>query len=382
MPLPPLLADISAGADTFNVFTLGDWGPTPPGEVFWKGHCSSHSHDCKLVPVEECRQSLFNGDNTPSMCDANNWKKNNEAQDLVADAMAKHAESELPVAVVSVGDHFYMGGIPTPANLKRHDSLKVNHEYAFKTTWHDMYLANANGNKLNVPWLPVFGNHDYGGAGCQADWQVQIDYTKKDPTKKWRMPYTYYKQRIKANSYDVDIFMLEVNQEDIFASGAEHSICTQKHCGKGKLKGDVESCKQRMMSKIDTMYDWLESELRASVQEGVRWRILAGHFPSGVDSRKITGSIAKKYGAALYVAGHIHSQQFKNATDASVPILISGAGGGYTKEGDGEFYGFGNLAIAKDKITVSLLNEEARVKSTHEVPYQAPPPMHTTSAVI
>merc|ERR1711957_398 len=132
------------------------------------------------------------------------------------------------------------------------------------------------------------------------------------------MPYTYYKQRIKAKSYDIDIFMLEVNQEDIFMSGDEHSICTQKHCGKGKLKGDYGLCKQRMMSKIDTMYDWLEAELRASVQQGVRWRILAGHFPFGPDSRKITGSIAKKYGAALYVSGHTHSQHFKNATNVSV----------------------------------------------------------------
>jgi len=381
MPLPPLLADISAGADAFNVFALGDWGPTPPGEVFWKGHCATgkRTRDCKKIPAKECRQSLFNGEQTPSMCDPDN--KNNDAQDLVANAMAKHAEVALPVAVVSLGDHFYMGGIPTPANLKRHDSLNVNLEYAFQTTWHDMYLANGNGNKLNVPWLPVFGNHDYGGAGCQADWQAQIDYTKKDPTKKWRMPYTYYKQRIKAESYDIDIFMLEVNQADI-DSGAEHSICKQKYCGKGKLKGDHDLCTQRMMSKLDPMYDWLEAELRASVQQGVRWRILAGHFPFGPDSQKITGSIAKKYGAALYVAGHKHLQLFYNATNESVPILVSGAGGGYTKEGDGEFYGFSNLAIAKDKISVSLLNEEARVKSTHEVPYQAPPPLPTTAFTV
>merc|ERR1719424_2799722 len=60
-------------------------------------------------------------------------------------------------------------------------------------------IQTTRRKKLSAPWLSVMGNHDYGGAGCLADWQGQIEYTEKDPDKVWTMPFQYYQQRVAAD---------------------------------------------------------------------------------------------------------------------------------------------------------------------------------------
>lgn len=364
MPLPPPTEKIQAPGDEFNVFSLGDWGPTPPGQFLNHAACS-----CPSVPGGECRDSMFYWWETsaPSLCSAERWQENNNAQQLVADAMAKLANDAKPVAVVNLGDNFYIGGIPTPHNIEVGDGFGVDKAYAFGTTWKDVYLKNSNGNGLNVPWLSVLGNHDYGGAGCQADWQLQIDFTKEDES--WRMPWQYFKQRIQAKSYAVDIFMLEVNVAD-FLGGDEHAICTQNYCNAPAIWGDVELCKSRMRAKQDHMIKWLETELAKSVEDKVHWRILAGHFAIDPENVDVLTALGEKYGAALYIAGHTHANMFKEKGAPSaphLPVLITGAGGGYRQEGDGDYYGFGKLAFSKDKIAISILDAHGEEKSTHEV---------------
>merc|ERR1711934_1271814 len=90
-------------------------------------------------------------------------------------------------------------------------------------------------------------------------------------------------------------------------------------------------------------------------------------------------TIGKKYGAAFYVGGHTHKMMVPfNHGDGDVkpweiPVFCSGAGGGYEKGGDGDFYGFGNLAVTKDKIVISILDTEGTERTTYPVEYKAPP---------
>lgn len=370
MPLPPPLEDITVDSDDFNLFTLGDWGPSPPG---------FHGCACSLVSANECRWTMFNELSlAPSICsDAQHAQENNDAGPLVADAMAKYAQDKKPVAVVSLGDNFYMGGIPTPFNHARSPD-DMTEDFAFKTTWSDRYLQNSHGSGLNVPWLAIFGNHDYGGAGCQADWQVQIDFTKKDASKLWRMPYQYYKQRIHAPSYSMDIFMMEVNADDFEGSG-EHGICSQKYCSDGPGKGNEAACRDRSRKRDAQMFQWLEEEMQKSVDEGIHWRLVAGHFSDGPNQNHTANAIGKKYGAAFYIGGHTHKMMVPfnhgsgHVLPNEIPVFCSGAGGGYEKGGDGDFYGFGNLAVTKDKIEITIVDTEGTERPPYTVDYKAPP---------
>lgn len=383
MPMPPATSDINAG-DSFNILTLGDWGPTPAGAIV-RGE-----NDCNLVPRDVLRDSMFMfvKDKAPGLCQADTWWHNNNAQQLVADAMASHSIDAKPIAVLSLGDNFYMGGIPTPHNLGVHDDFGVTEQYAFEQSWKDVYLKNKNGGNLSIPWLSIMGNHDYGGAGCQADWQLQIDYSKKD--EYWRMPWQYFKQRVQADSYTLDIFMLEVNSDDFFLDTPQNGICLQDLCRytQGGAAGDPERCKSRVRAKEAEMLKWLELELKFSVDSGTRWRVLVGHFPNGPATEKVL-ELGAKYGAVLYVAGHTHAQHFfhKNSAGGNqhMALLVSGAGGGYMQEGDGDFYGFGNLAFSRDKIEVTIIDADGQIRkdpdgeSKHDIAYEEPKAMLTAA---
>jgi len=50
--------------------------------------------------------------------------------------------------------------------------------------WEEVYLPYSS---LNIPWYPVFGNHDYGGSV-----QAQLDRYAADPTGLWQFPAQYY----------------------------------------------------------------------------------------------------------------------------------------------------------------------------------------------
>jgi acid phosphatase len=96
----------------------------------------------------------------------------------VARAMDQYSSAltPRPSFVVALGDNFYTDGVQSST-----DSL-------WDSLWKDVYLGFET---LNIPWYPVFGNHDYGygSKGVQA----QIDRSREhvdDDT--WRLEATNY----------------------------------------------------------------------------------------------------------------------------------------------------------------------------------------------
>jgi len=332
--------------------TLGDWGPTKAGPPQYC-RCSQPGHGC--------RDSMFlNMLNMGGHCPAPGstaWDENENAQQRVADMLAQKAHDLSPPAsaVINVGDNFYYGGIAAPGN-RPNELVSMSPDVAFNHTWANVYLKNKNdpNGRLRVPWLSILGNHDYGGAGCLSDWQAQLDYTSIDPFGVWKMPFQYYKQRVHADGFFLDILMNEVNADDCCLKN-EHGICHQLLCNGGK--GDADKCMARTKAIKDANIEWLDGALRQSIVEGARWQLVVGHYIDMSNAEEIT-ELMKKHGAQLYIGGHKHVQEFLETGCTAcngIPQVVTGAGGGIGTQAG---YGFFSLEVTMDIISVQLISDK------------------------
>jgi hypothetical protein len=96
-------------------------------------------------------------------------------QVAVAKALGTWASTNSPSFVIALGDNFYTNGVASTSDVM------------WNTHWKQVYMGYT---KLNIPWMPVFGNHDYGygNSGVQA----QLDYAKIDSL--WQMKGKNYSQ--------------------------------------------------------------------------------------------------------------------------------------------------------------------------------------------
>jgi hypothetical protein len=99
----------------------------------------------------------------------------------VATAMGQYsAEADpKPSFVIALGDNFYDNGVYSST-----DSL-------WDYLWKDVYLGFEG---LNIPWYPVFGNHDYGYGATGVKAQIQRTYEHTDDDI-WMMESTNYTKR-------------------------------------------------------------------------------------------------------------------------------------------------------------------------------------------
>merc|ERR1719329_1252903 len=117
------------------------------------------------------------------------WNRDHYAQDNVARRMGELADQRHPFMVVNAGDNFYWGGI----NHWTRGGHGV-HDHFWSTGFENMYTHPS----LNVPWISIMGNHDYGGVGCFSDMKAQFDFTTKDLLRfsRWKMPSPYYSHQV------------------------------------------------------------------------------------------------------------------------------------------------------------------------------------------
>jgi len=325
-----------------------------------------------------------------------------EAQQRVAARMDDLAQQSPPEFVVSVGDHFYPGGIAESCNGdgSTYDFSKVPHQFAstFENVYNSTHMADAE-------WMGVLGNHDYGGVCLSMGWPQQIYYTWNEVHKRWVLPAQYYNRKIRFSKdgsadwdeedFTIDMFFLDSNHADAGTNDQNHDMCSTKgnsdnshYCsgflgpnndsacpGTPHLWGDLHTCSDYFHDLWQTQMVWLEDLLDKSTAD---WQMIVTHFPPSYGPLQDMSPLVEKYGVDLIMAGHSHLQQvyfpskyvnYDLVNDVGdTAWVVSGGGGGITSEGppsqdynkpDGDRatgyddqYGFMDMVITKDTLSI------------------------------
>merc|ERR1712100_361800 len=144
---------------------IGDWG----------GMCNFEDNVCKegetVQPMKNNREK---------------HASDKDAQQRVAKSMKERATKYPPEFILSLGDHFYPGGIDVHCG-----KTDENPNYQWNKMFEDIY----DNKTLGVDWMGTLGNHDYGGTCFVKGWDQQIAYTWSE-SGRWVMPAQYFKRRV------------------------------------------------------------------------------------------------------------------------------------------------------------------------------------------
>ena len=212
----------SLHADDLVFYTIGDWGKGGIGGTY--GSVVKSSSDGGDDDDDDHEKSKDvsssgggNGDNKDNNGQNNQNKNKKKAKALnqvaVAHAMGTFSNitNKKPSFIVALGDNFYSNGVSSS-----HDSL-------WDTLWKNVYL---NYSDLNVNWIPVLGNHDYGSG--QQGVQAQLDRAAEhDNDDLWDMPATNFSKRFNIpGARDAWVAMIFVDTTTLAPS--QNKCCSSK----------------------------------------------------------------------------------------------------------------------------------------------------------
>lgn len=155
---------------------LGDWGKG--GSTGQYG--SSITTDDDQNSSRSITLAADNKNNNNNGGGGGGGNKNNNKkvfyQIQIAKSMATFATIYHPSFVVALGDNFYNNGVSSTSDI------------LWSYLWKDVYLPYPD---LNIPWYPVFGNHDYAGGMTSVRAEIQRTYEHLDDDT-WSFPSTNY----------------------------------------------------------------------------------------------------------------------------------------------------------------------------------------------
>lgn len=383
-----------------HFFVIGDWG----GMCGWGSgnECGNESviyYDDRGMHNASAPRPMWNRHGAYIMGIDDN------AQQRVAEAMHHVAAEAQPEFVVSVGDHFYPGGVVEHCNGvgATYDFTKVPHQ--FQTTFEDIYNSPHYADK---EWMGVLGNHDYGGVCVNMGWPQQIYYTWNQISRRWVLPAQYYHRNLRFSKggtddwdeedFSIDMYFLDSNHADAGTRDVHHDMCADKgntddtfYCdaflGEGNrgdcagtpgLWGSEELCSGYFHQMWQDQMAWLDEHLDKSTAD---WQMIVTHFPPNYDTLRDLTPHVEKYGIDLIMAGHSHLQQvwyqqeYAGYDIGDTAWVISGGGGGVSSEGPpavdyskpctgpdhrdcdqatgyDDQYGFMDMIITKDHLTI------------------------------
>jgi len=200
-------------------------------------------------------------------------------------------------------------------------------------------------------------------------------------------PYYFVYVEYPDQDFNLHIFMLDSNFNDAKEpdEDPQHNICGKlnpKHanCRRADGPDSVANCAQWFSSLWSEQQLWLEEKLAHS---HASWQIVVTHFPCGTDGedQKWYKKLHKVYGLDFLVTGHRHNQELWLSNDyernhmGGLTCIVTGGGGGITSEstpdpehkkdwlGEGQ-YGFYDLTITKQTLTVESINYDGTVLAT------------------
>lgn len=334
---PRRLPTRHVGGHSATFLVTGDWGgATSPG-----------------------RQSMHYVRTNPVGSDS--WNFDHYAQDNVARRMGEIGAQRNPALVVNAGDNFYWGGI----NHWTRGGHGV-HDQFWNIGVENMYTHPS----LNVPWIGILGNHDYGGVGCFSDMQAQFDRTTLDLLRngRWKMPSPYYSHRTDYDGFSLELFMLDTNIEDATFGARGGGVCQQRLCG-GATTADPHECVTWFENMENAQRQWLPQALQDST---ATWKVVVGHHKPAGSHASFLQPLLAQHNVHLVVGSHTHEMAFfSHYSNIGKPLLVVGAGGGaQTNPGCGgaEYcggnYGFAEVEISSHQMDI-LIHESTGATPLH-----------------
>ena len=263
-------------------------------------------------------------------------------QRKVAQAMAQTATRVPPRFILTTGDNFYPAGVRDTADL------------LWKTNFEEVYNAPS----LQVPWLPVLGNHDY-----LLNPDAQVDYTAKKGN--WHMPARYYDSSFAIGNDSVLFVFMDTEPIEQFLR---------------KMPPDPARFPE---GGAHRQLIWLQAVLQSS---RAKWKVVLGHHPLHTGGtrrhssrtrkmRDILQPIFKQAGVDLYLSGHEHQLEYLKPGNQPTHYVISGAGSETRHVGYLKRYrrfaarqkGFAVISIASTKITLQFIGDDQRILFSSEI---------------
>lgn len=319
-----ITSDPTTATYVLAAFAVGDWGSTPTKD---------------------------------SCCDKDDPYTNYDivAEEVVAEIMDQQVKAGTvkPGVIIGHGDNFYWDGIMG----------SQDRDTRFQEVFEDRF---AGSNMIDIPWVNVMGNHDYGGSGyicsdssgngakCSSTsdmltalkekYSLQSEYVSSN-SKRWNLGH-YYKYSLNDSTTGISIDIFNVDGNDASSHGM-NEICCQCY---GYAEGDDDKCDNvssgddmccggstdMYESCITALTDWAEesrtqlaSDLKSST---ATWKIINNHY-SAYSHQSTTAmetwfKLLKGAGAQLYMAGHTHGEKHDYSSYLGTHFIENGAGGG------------------------------------------------------
>lgn len=375
-PAPPLhgtdlngiaLPDVCfnhTGKTSFHVFVIGDWGG-----ILYKG--------AKFPVPADKRSKRFPAFHRPFVHGVDD-----SAQMRVATQMRLRAPVSQPDYVLNMGDNFYWGGVKAQCGAPAWQHIETGQ-------WQDIYENVYKGPGLDgKQWLGVLGNHDYGGYMFTSAWDQAIAYTwgGLKSSGRWITPSQYWKAKVHYPDFSVDYYFMDSNAFDAFPPDHDtgHNLCGNEHNIAGASCGpmgpfSIQDCPGWFARLWDAQVVWLKRNLGLSAAD---WQIVVTHFPP-TWGQEFWMNVTEKYGVDLILTGHKHLQNIWSPTSEDnflrpTGVVISGGGGGITSEGipdatgEDDQYGFVDLTLSRELITIEAISHGGQIRSTTLVHQRLP----------
>lgn len=233
----------------------------------------------------------------------------------------------------------------------------------FEETFESKYKSEA----LNVPWLNVMGNHDYGGASficgheCSSTEEMLQHlgekFTRQQQYKsanddRWKLKDHYYKETIEAGGVTVDIFNVDTNYAtshgasqiccQCYGYGGDNPVCKDPHpdsAGKLCAGGNTDmfyACMNKLKEWQDDSLQQLERDAKAS---NATWKVVnshySPHFHMPPEMYTPWYQVLKDTGVQLFINGHTHAESHDYSSTHKTHFVTNGAGGGIQSESIG-----------------------------------------------
>jgi len=220
--------------------------------------------------------------------------------------------------VLSAGDNFYYTGLS-----------KNSMDYQFQHQWKSVY-----GSLTEVPWLGVYGNHDYGdsdpGCACGKECNQFNSAGRPAGTENFWIPDYYWHYLIPE--VQLEVVGLDTNAVDAYNLGG--GGCHQGASKTCKVCGGVGNIENFLRGKQSAGEAYMDRRARETSATTVA---ILQHYPNEGIPQRYKSRFEKNNGykaKVLSAYGHAHDQE----CDGTCDVILTGGGGGYIDHG--EYLGF------------------------------------------